>query len=105
MLKAVHRPQFVLFFLCCFYPFAGVNYAQDSAVSRNLILFIGDGIGLSHVVAAYTVNKGNLNMMTFPFTGFSKTSSASGYITESGAGATAIACGKKTYNGAIGVDI
>ncbi len=33
-----------------------------------------------------------------------KTYSASDYITDSGAGATAISTGQKTYNGAIGVD-
>jgi len=78
--------------------------AQDTVRPGNVILFIGDGMGLSHVYAAYTRNKGHLNMMDCPYTGFSLTYSASGYITDSGAGATAISCGKKTYNGAIGVD-
>jgi alkaline phosphatase len=104
MLKEIRRPLLILFFFCFSYFFAGSSYAQDSTLSRNVILFIGDGMGLSHVYAAYTVNKGNLNMMKFPFTGFSKTFSASDYITDSGAGATAISCGKKTYNGAIGMD-
>jgi alkaline phosphatase len=104
LLKEIRRPLWVLFFLCFFYLFTGSCYAQNSVVPRNVILFIGDGMGLAHVYTAYTVNKGNLNMMKLPFTGFSRTSSASGYITDSGAGATAIACGKKTYNGAIGVD-
>jgi alkaline phosphatase len=104
MLKEIRHLLLCVFFLCFFYPFAGLSYGQDSAVSRNVILFIGDGMGLSQVYAAYTVNKGNLNMMKFPFTGFSKTSSASHYITDSGAGGTAISCGKKTYNGAIGMD-
>ncbi len=78
--------------------------AQDNPGPKNVILFIGDGMGLSHIYAAYTVNKGHLNMMECPYTGFSHTYSATSYITDSGAGATAIACGKKTYNGALGVD-
>lgn len=104
MRKGIRRPLLYISFLCCIYPYSGQSYAQDSIVPRNVILFIGDGMGLSHVYAAYTVNKGNLNIMRFPYTGFSKTYSSSGYITDSGAGATAIACGKKTYNGAIGLD-
>ena len=104
MLKGIRRPLFYFLFLFFLYPFSRFSVAQDSAASRNVILFIGDGMGLSHIYAAYTVNKGNLNIMKFPYTGFSKTWSASGYITDSGAGATAIACGKKTFNGAIGVD-
>jgi len=104
MMKEIRRLLFYFFFLCFFYLFFGSVVAQDSAVSRNVILFIGDGMGLSHIYAAYTVNKGNLNLMKFPYTGFSMTWSASGYITDSGAGATAISCGKKTFNGAIGVD-
>jgi alkaline phosphatase len=61
-------------------------------------------MGLSHVYAAYTRNKGHLNMMNCPYTGFSITHSSSSYTTDSGAGATAISCGKKTYNDAVGVD-
>jgi alkaline phosphatase len=104
MMKRIRRLPVYLFLLCFLYPFAGLSVAQDSKGSRNVILFIGDGMGLAQIYAAYTVNKGNLNIMKFPYTGFSRTSSASGYITDSGAGATAISCGKKTYNGAIGVD-
>jgi alkaline phosphatase len=100
----IHLLIFCRVILYLFIPAVSPGFAQDSIVPRNVILFIGDGMGLSHIYAAYTVNKGNLNIMKFPFTGFSKTYSTSGYITDSGAGATAIACGKKTYNGAIGVD-
>jgi alkaline phosphatase len=42
-------------------------------------------------------------MESFPYSGFSKTYSADNYITDSGAGGTAIACGIKTKNGMIGV--
>jgi alkaline phosphatase len=82
---------------------AGDVFAQDTIRPKNVILFIGDGMGLSHVYAAYTRNKGHLNMMNCPYTGFSMTQSASGYITDSGAGATALSCGKKTYNNALGM--
>jgi alkaline phosphatase len=81
-----------------------ITYAQDKPETRNVILFIGDGMGLTQVYAAYTKNHGMLNLMRCPYTGFSMTCSASHYITDSGAGGTAISCGKKTYNGAIGMD-
>lgn len=69
---------------------------------RNIILFIGDGMGAAHVYAAMTASKNPLVIESFPYTGFSKTWSANNYITDSGAGATAIACGVKTRNGMIG---
>lgn len=71
---------------------------------ENIILMIGDGMGLTHIHAGLTVNRGQLNLLRFKCIGFSKTYSASDYVTDSGAGGTALATGKKTYNGAIGVD-
>lgn len=71
---------------------------------KNVIILIGDGMGTTQVYAGLTGNKGSLNVERCRFVGFSKTYSASDYITDSAAGGTAIACGTKTYNGAIGVD-
>lgn len=71
---------------------------------KNIILLIGDGMGLSQVYAAMTVNGGQLNIAQMPYTGFSITTCYDKYITDSGAGGTAIAIGKKTYYGALGVD-
>lgn len=70
----------------------------------NVIVMIGDGMGLSQVSAALYYQKERSNFERFPVTGLSKTSSSSDKITDSAAGATAMACGEKTYNGAIGVD-
>lgn len=71
---------------------------------KNIILFIGDGMGVSQVFSGITVNEG-LNMEQMPYIGFSKTQSADNYVTDSAAGGTAISTGKRTYNGAIGVDV
>jgi len=71
---------------------------------KNIILFIGDGMGVAQVFSGMTVN-GSLNMEQMPFIGFSKTQSADNYVTDSAAGGTAISTGKRTYNGAIGVDV
>lgn len=65
---------------------------------------IGDGMGTAQIYAGLTANKGTLNLEMFTCMGFSKTNSANNYVTESAAGATAIAIGQKTRNGAIGVD-
>ena len=71
--------------------------------AKNIILFIGDGMGTAHVYAGITKSAYPFSMESFPYSGFSKTYSADNYITDSGAGGTAIACGIKTKNGMIGV--
>jgi alkaline phosphatase len=71
---------------------------------KNVILLIGDGMGLSHLYAAMTVAGEKLNIERAPVTGLQKTSSTNNYITDSAAAGTAIATGSKTNNGAIGVD-
>jgi len=71
---------------------------------KNIILMIGDGMGTAEIYAGYTMNKGVLNIEKAQFVGFSKTSSADNYITDSGASATAMATGKKTCNRFISVD-
>ena len=71
---------------------------------KNIIFMVGDGMGVSQIYAGLTANKGSLNLEAFKHIGFCKTNSGSDYITDSAAGATAFSIGKKTYNGAIGVD-
>jgi len=71
---------------------------------KNIILIIGDGMGSSHAYCGYTINNGKSTLEKSSHIGLSKTYSASDYVTDSGAGATAIACGVKTYNSAIGVN-
>lgn len=72
-------------------------------VVKNIILFIGDGMGTSQIYGAMTASDHKLFLETFPFTGFSKTYSFNNYVTDSGAGGTAIACGIKTNNGMVGM--
>ncbi len=71
---------------------------------KNIILLIGDGMGLSEVSAAIYYKDGKPNFERFSTIGLSKTSSGSELITDSAAGATVFSTGVKTYNGAIGVD-
>jgi alkaline phosphatase len=72
--------------------------------AKNIIIMIGDGMGIAQTYAAYTANHGFLNMFLFPFTGVSLTYSSDDYITDSAAGATAFSCGEKTNNGSLGKD-
>ncbi len=83
------------------------NYNQGAAnqVPKNVILMIGDGMGVAHVFAGLTANKGHLFLENFKTIGFSRTQAGNKYITDSGAGATALAAGVKTFYGAIGVDM
>jgi alkaline phosphatase len=76
---------------------------QENPVPKNIILLIGDGMGLTQVTAGMYANNNTLNLERFPITGLMKTHSSSHLITDSAAGATAFSCGCKTYNGAIGV--
>ncbi len=71
---------------------------------KNIILLIGDGMGLSQVSASLFYNDEVSNFERFPVIGLSKTSSSSDLITDSASGATAFASGIKTYNGALGVN-
>lgn len=71
---------------------------------KNIILMIGDGMGLTQVTAGLYSNGNSLALEQCTATGMSKTYSASHLVTDSGAGATAFACGCKTYNLAIGMD-
>lgn len=64
---------------------------------------IGDGMGLAQVTAAVYSSKQKLNLERFPIVGFHKSYSYDNLKTDSAAGATAFACGVKTYNGAIGI--
>ncbi|MBN2350311.1 MAG: alkaline phosphatase [Bacteroidales bacterium] len=78
--------------------------AETVEKPKNIILLIGDGMGVTQVYAGLTANRGSLNLEKCNHVGFSKTYSASDYITDSGAGGTALSTGVKTYNGAIGVN-
>lgn len=79
------------------HPGFNVN-GQD--LPKNIIIFIGDGMGVYQLSAAKHTQK-NINLDRFNITGLVNTASADNLITDSAAGATAMATGEKTYNGAI----
>jgi alkaline phosphatase len=76
--------------------------------SKNIILFIGDGMGVEHRKAAQWAllsDTGKLSMDDMPTSGLLMTHSANNSITDSAAAATAIATGVKTDNGVISLDV
>jgi alkaline phosphatase len=77
---------------------------KDNPEIRNVILMIGDGMGLQQVYGAMTVSSSPLNIERCQYIGLQKTNSDDNYITDSAAAGTALATGSKTRNGAIAVD-
>ncbi|NJB71079.1 alkaline phosphatase [Saonia flava] len=71
----------------------------------NIIIMIGDGMGIPQVSTAYFFGKEQPNFSRFKHIGLHKTSDKSHKITDSAAGATAISTGQKTYKRAIGVSV
>ena len=72
--------------------------------AKNVILFIGDAGGLSTLHAASVHRYGEparLFVQHMPHLGWSDTSSAADWVTDSAAGMTAIVTGVKTNNGVI----
>lgn len=70
---------------------------------RNVILLIGDGMGLAQLQAAYAFNR-TLSTLLIPTIGLQETSALDAYTTDSAAGGSALATGKKTKNRHISVD-
>ncbi|MDH7598105.1 MAG: alkaline phosphatase [Sedimentisphaerales bacterium] len=86
------------------------NYVLPPATEqgpRNVILFIGDGMGFGQVTVARIRAGGpdcRLWMDTMPVTGIVLTHSANSLVTDSAAASTAMACAIKTNNNMIGRD-
>ncbi|NXA71566.1 PPBT protein, partial [Thryothorus ludovicianus] len=80
-------------------------------VAKNLILFLGDGMGVSTVTAA-RILKGQLHgqgeeslleMDKFPFVALAKTYNTNAQVPDSAGTATAYLCGVKANEGTLGV--
>lgn len=75
------------------------TYRNDGANKpvRNIILLIGDGMGLAEINAAAIVNKG-LSLLNLKHIGFSETNAKDNFTTDSAAGGSALATGESHYN-------
>jgi alkaline phosphatase len=83
----------------------GAQYGQPETEvkPRNIILVIGDGMGLSHIALAEYLHRPPSPLQQMEIVGLQKTHSSNMLVTDSGASATAMSCGVKTFNSAIGV--
>ena len=81
--------------------------ALHAAAPYYIFYFIGDGMGHGQVMSAASARSARgdsaLTMMTFPVASLATTYSASSPVTDSAAAGTALASGRKTANGMLGV--
>jgi len=78
--------------------------AADSGRAKNIIIFVGDGMGLEHIKAGGLFLNGASGTMlfeSFPHKGTMGTNNYQGAVTDSAASATAMACGIKVSNGVV----
>lgn len=83
------------------------------APAKNVIVFVGDGMGISTVTASriYRTQKGtelpgeggSLSFENFPYTALVKTYAVDRQVTDSAASATALFCGAKTKMAMLGL--
>ena len=71
---------------------------------KNVIVMIGDGMGLEQVSVGWVLNGGHLNLDNCKVTGFSRTYTVDSLITDSCAGGSALATGVKTRYGFMACD-
>lgn len=89
------------------------GYTSTMGEAKNIILFVGDGMGISTVTAARILEgqlnglQGEENILSFgdfPFSGLSKTYNVDAQTPDSAGTMTAMMTGVKTDVGVIGVD-
>lgn len=81
------------------------TYFNDGAHKpiRNVIMLIGDGMGINQITAAHYANKG-LSLFNMKNIGFQQTTSKDAFTTDSAAGGSALATGKPHDNRAVSAD-
>ncbi len=77
----------------------------DEPQVKNIIVMIGDGMGLSEISYTDLVSDEPLFIERVSTMGLTRTASASHLVTDSAAAATAFACGEKTNNGVLGLSV
>ena len=87
-----------LFFVTTF------NFYSQESESPNIILMIGDGMGLTQITSGMYSNDNSTALENFKYVGLSKTHSYDNLVTDSAAAGTAMSSGKKTQNKVLGLD-
>ncbi|XP_002062011.3 membrane-bound alkaline phosphatase [Drosophila willistoni] len=84
-----------------------LSYVRNTNKAKNIILFLGDGMGLATLAAARNLLGGEemkLSFEEFPYTGLSKTYSVDKIVPDSACTSTSYLCGVKANYGTIGVN-
>ncbi|XP_023949953.2 alkaline phosphatase isoform X2 [Bicyclus anynana] len=84
-----------------------LNVKWNVGVAKNVILFIGDGMGPNTVTATRIYKGGESHRLAyemFPHVGLLKTYSADKMVPDSASTATALLCGVKVNQNTVGVD-
>ncbi|BFF97479.1 membrane-bound alkaline phosphatase [Drosophila madeirensis] len=84
-----------------------LSQVRNTNRAKNIILFLGDGMGLATLAAARSYIGGEeqkLSFEEFPFTGLSKTYSVDKITPDSACTSTSYLCGVKANYGTIGVN-
>ena len=81
-----------------------INKVSPPAIAKNIILLIGDGMGIAQLSSVYYYSDQPSNFSRFKHIGLHLNQPVGMKITDSAAGATAFSTGYKSYNAAIGVD-
>lgn len=68
----------------------------------SVIVLLGDGLGIPQITASWHENK-FLNLQRFPYSGLVLTHTTDKFVTDSGAGSTAMFAGVKTKYGYLGI--
>ena len=92
--------------LCMLLAFGSLVFAvpvsADAAGIENVIFMIGDGMGINHLRLAAQEGYTLFMEDNADLAGWSRTRSASSSVTDSAAGATALACGVRVNNKQVG---
>lgn len=108
MRKHFFLPMVSLFLVFCSCDWQHRSDLLYGEAPRNVILFIGDGMGVEQAKAGSVFRDGSgtgLAFQGFPFVGSVKTRSADNAVTDSAAAATAMATGYRVNNGVVSVSI
>lgn len=88
----------IISFWYCSYP------EKQIEKPKNVILMIGDGMGITQIAAGFYSSSKPLNFTRFKNIGLMTNHSYDNIVTDSAASATAMATGEKSYNNAISVN-
>ena len=93
--------------MCALAVAAALVAGVQAAAPKYVFMFIGDGMGMPQRMVSEDfsrrIGRGPLAMNALPYHGLTRTASADQLITDSAAAATAIACGVKANNCALGI--